>query len=167
MNKEAAGRYTETYRHWDMVCMGYKGNMFDIQAALLLPQLQRIDKNLERREEISARYREAFGPMEEIELPRDPPRHPARPPSFYHLGGPKRDAFLERLQDQGIGVAVNYRPVHLLTFYRRKFGCCEGLFPIAEHIGRKTLSLPLYPKMTDREVAAVIRAVQKGARWRR
>ncbi|MBW1784705.1 MAG: DegT/DnrJ/EryC1/StrS family aminotransferase, partial [Deltaproteobacteria bacterium] len=49
MNKEAAGRYTETYQHWDMVCMGYKANMFDIQAALLLPQLSRIKSNLRKR----------------------------------------------------------------------------------------------------------------------
>jgi UDP-4-amino-4-deoxy-L-arabinose-oxoglutarate aminotransferase len=166
MNKEASGRYTETYRHWDMVCMGYKGNMFDIQAALLLPQIPRIAEKWQRRQEICSRYREAFDPLDGIDLPEIHPntRHAHH---LFTIWVDRRDAFLERLQDQGIGVAVNYRPIHLLTYYRRTFGFHEGLFPVAEDIGRKTLSLPLYPKMTDREAAAVVRVVQKGTRWRR
>jgi UDP-4-amino-4-deoxy-L-arabinose-oxoglutarate aminotransferase len=160
MNKEAAGRYTESYRHWDMVCMGYKGNMFDIQAALLLPQLPHMDNNLNRREEISAGYREAFSPMKEIDLPTTLPgvRHAHH---LFTIWVDQRDAFLERLQAQGVGVAVNYRPVHLLTYYRQRFNLREGMFPIAERIGQRTLSLPLYPGLTDEAVIHVIRAVQQ------
>lgn len=164
MNKEASGRYTETYRHWDMVCMGYKGNMFDIQAALLLPQIPKLDENWRRRQEISRRYRGAFGPMDGLNFPEilTHTRH------AHHLftiwvDPERRDECLCRLQEQGIGVAVNYRPVHLLTYYRETFGFKEGIFPKAELIGKRTLSLPMYPQMTEEEVAEVIRAVQKGA----
>lgn len=162
MNKEASGRYTETYQHWDMVCMGYKGNMFDIQAALLLPQIPKIEAGLRRREEISNRYREAFGPMDGIDFPEIHPntRHAHH---LFTIWVGWRDAFLERLQNQGIGVAVNYRPVHLLTYYRETFGFKAAMFPKAELIGRRTLSLPMYPQMTEEEVAEVIRAVHKGA----
>ena len=165
MNKEAAGRYTETYRHWDMVCMGYKGNMFDIQAALLLPQIPQIEKKWQRRAEVCSRYREAFGQMDGIELPEIHPQTKHAHHLFTIWVDPKRrDAFLEKLQEQGIGVAVNYRAVHLLTYYRQTFGFKEGMFPKAERIGRRTLSLPMYPKMDQDAVAKVIEAVQKAVK---
>jgi len=58
---------------------------------------------------------------------------------------------LEALQRRGAGVAVNYRPIHLYRFYRENFGGREGRFPRAEHIGASTISLPLYPKLTEEE----------------
>ena len=165
MNRDAAGRYTERYRHWDMVCMGYKGNMFDIQAALLLPQIQRIEEKWARRRDICIRYREAFGPIDGIDLPEILPhtKH------AYHLftlwvDPAKRDQFMAGLQSRGIGVAVNYRPVHLLTYYREIFGFKDAMFPKAEQIGNGTISLPLYPGLTRGEVEAVIRAVENEAR---
>lgn len=63
---------------------------------------------------------------------------------------------LYELQDRGIGVAVNYRAIHLLDYYRKRFGYKEGDFPNAEYIGNHTLSLPLYPKLTNLEVEYVI-----------
>lgn len=100
--------------------------------------------------------------MEEIDLPMTLPgaRHALH---LFTIWVDRRDAFLERLQDQGIGVAVNYRPVHLLTYYRRRFGFRERMFPNAEHIGRRTLSLPLYPCLTDEQVTEVIRAAPQAA----
>ncbi|MBI4619838.1 MAG: DegT/DnrJ/EryC1/StrS aminotransferase family protein, partial [Desulfobacterales bacterium] len=63
------------------------------------------------------------------------------------------------LQEKGIGVAVNYRAIHLLKFYRERFGYKEGDFPVAEGIGKRTISLPLYPLLTDEEVNYVINTV--------
>jgi len=71
----------------------------------------------------------------------------------------KRDALLWTLQDRGIGVAVNYRAIHLLKYYREQFGYREGDFPAAERIGAGTISLPLYPSLQDDEVDFVIRTV--------
>jgi dTDP-4-amino-4,6-dideoxygalactose transaminase len=67
----------------------------------------------------------------------------------------KRDEILWRLQDAGIGVAVNYRPIHLLSYYRKTFGYKEGDFPVAEDIGARTISLPLYPSLKEEELKAV------------
>lgn len=162
MNKEAAARYTDTYRHWDMVCMGYKGNMFDIQAALLLPQLDKLDVNLKRRREIAQRYENVFGELAGVGFPAVLPhtKHARHLFTIWVRDG-KRDAALVQLQENGVGVAVNYRPIHLLTYYRRKFAYQEGLFPVAERIGEQTLSLPLYPKLTDAEVERVCQSVQR------
>jgi dTDP-4-amino-4,6-dideoxygalactose transaminase len=162
MNKEAAGRYTSKYQHWDMVCMGYKGNMFDIQAAILLPQLPNLEKKLERRQEISNRYIEAFGPIAGIEFPDILPGTKHAHHLFTIWVSPDdRDQIMGRLQEEGIGVAVNYRAVHLLTYYRETFGFREGMLPTAEMIGSRTVSLPMYPGMSEDAVSWVIESVER------
>jgi len=164
MNKEAAGRYSGTYEHWDMLCMGYKANMFDIQAALLLPQISRIGGNLKKRRTVYQSYMKVFGPMAGISIPEILPRTTHAHHLFTLWVDPLlRDAFTKKLQGQGIGVAVNYRPVHLLSYYRRTFGFREGMFPKAERIGGSTLSLPFYPQLSERDVSRVIEAVQEVA----
>ena len=77
-----------------------------------------------------------------------------------------RDAFMGKLQEQGIGVAVNYRPVHLLSYYRQAFAFKKGAFPEAERIGASTLSLPLYPQLSEDDVSRVIEAVKRAAGFR-
>jgi UDP-4-amino-4-deoxy-L-arabinose-oxoglutarate aminotransferase len=74
----------------------------------------------------------------------------------------RRDAVLAGIQARGVGVAVNYRAVHLTKFYREKFGLRRGMFPEAERIGDSTITIPLWPAMTDAQVDEVIAAV-KGA----
>jgi len=71
----------------------------------------------------------------------------------------KRDSYLHALQDCGVGVAVNFRPIHLLSYYRKKYGYQQNSFPMAEQIGAATITLPLYPRLTDEEVTHVIRTV--------
>jgi len=71
----------------------------------------------------------------------------------------KRDEVLKNLQDKGIGVAVNFRAIHLLSYYRQTFGYKRGSFPVAERIGDSTITLPLYPRLKDEEVEYVIRGV--------
>ena len=68
---------------------------------------------------------------------------------------------MHKLQEQGIGVAVNYRPVHLTAYYRQAFGFKEGMFPEAEIIGKRTVSLPMYPTMSEDAVETVIETVKK------
>jgi dTDP-4-amino-4,6-dideoxygalactose transaminase len=165
INKDAARRYAGTYRHWDMVCMGYKGNMFDIQAALLLPQIPRLEENLKRRREIFTTYTSAFQTIDGIDMPEILPRTKHAHHLFTIWVDPdKRDGFMNKLQAEGVGVAVNYRPVHLLTYYRKTFGFEQGMFPKAEIIGKRTVSLPMYPKMGEDAVAKVIEAVQKAVK---
>ena len=71
-----------------------------------------------------------------------------------------RDAFLEKLQDKGIGVGVHFRPVHLFAYYMNMFGYQRGDFPVAELIGDRTISLPLYAKLKDEEICYIINSVK-------
>jgi dTDP-4-amino-4,6-dideoxygalactose transaminase len=162
IDKSAADRYTKKYQHWDMSVMGWKYNMDNIQAALLLGQLKRIDKLWRRRDEICRRYEDAFGSLKEIELMKTFPnsRH-ARHLFTIQVPEEIRDSMLIALQEKGIGVAVNYRAIHLLKYYREKFGYKEGDFPVSEKIGNRTISIPLYPKLTDTEVNYVIKTIKK------
>ena len=159
MSKSAAERYHNNYQHWDMLDLGYKYNMFDIQAALLMPQFAQIEENLERREDISQRYEKAFSNAG-IEFPvvRTGARSARHLFTIWAELG-KRDAMLKGLQEKGIGVAVNYRAVPHLTYYREKFNFKMGDFPNAEDIGDRTLTIPLYPKLSDVEVEYVIDSV--------
>ncbi len=158
MSKSAEDRHVK-YNHWDMEVFGYKGNMYDIEAALLLPQLPKIERQWQRREAICRRYESAFNEAG-IDFPRTLPGVKSARHLFTLWPPPgKRDAFLEYLQQQEIGVAVNYRAVHLRTYYRETFGFKPGDFPNAEEIGERTLSIPLYPGLEDREVEYVIEKV--------
>ena len=160
MSKEAASRYTGKYQHWDMVTLGYKANLSDINAALLAGQLPRLGRQLTRREQIAARYEEAFSQVPGVRFPIV--RRGAQ--SARHLftiwvDPSRRDEWLARLQDKEIGVAVNYRAIHLLSYYRAEMGFKRGDFPNAEAIGDQTITLPLYPAMSDGDVEQVIEAV--------
>jgi UDP-4-amino-4-deoxy-L-arabinose-oxoglutarate aminotransferase len=73
----------------------------------------------------------------------------------------RRDEILLRLQEQGVGVAVNYRAIHLLQYYREKFSFNRGQYPRAEQIGDSTITLPLYSQLTENEINYVIQAVKK------
>ena len=158
MSKSALHRH-ERYEHWDMDFPGYKANMCDIQAALLLPQLARVDALWQRREAIARRYESAFDAAG-VEYPRTVPgvRHARHLFTIWAPDG-TRDRFVTLLQERGVGVVVNYLAVHLRHYYRETLGCREGDFPAAEMIGSRTLSIPFYPGLTDAEVDYVIQVV--------
>lgn len=160
MNKSAADRYTSKYQHWDMVELGYKFNMFDLQAALIVDQLERVETYRKRREEICRRYEEAFSNIAGLAYPIVLPHSDSARHLFTIWVSPlKRDFILAALQERGVGVAVNFRAVHLLKYYRETFGFREGDFPEAERIGNSTISIPLYCRLTDEEISHVVRSV--------
>jgi len=161
MDLSAADRYTTRYQHWDLEYCGWKYNMDNIQAALLLPQIGRIEERWKRREAISHRYETAFSNVPGLGFPRVVPgSRSARHLFTIWVAPERRDEILWKLQDKHIGVAVNYRAIHLLRYYRATLGAREGMFPIAEAIGQQTISLPLYPNLTDGEVDHVIETVR-------
>jgi UDP-4-amino-4-deoxy-L-arabinose-oxoglutarate aminotransferase len=159
MSAAAYDRYTGTYKHWDMVDLGYKANMGDLQAALLLCQLPEIDAKHERRVAIARKYDQLFdGVVDHPVTSRAGCRHAHH---LYTIWVPpdRRDAVLHGLQQAGIGVAVNFRAVHLLTYYREQFGFDRGAFPNAERIGDSTISLPMYPTLADDDIEYVAKEV--------
>lgn len=160
IDRSAVDRYTKQYQHWDMPVLGWKYNMDNIHAALLVDQIKRIDDLWARRDSVWRVYEERLGGLNGITILKTLPglRH-ARHLFTILVETKRRDATLWALQERGIGVAVNYRPIHLLQYYRETFGYHEGEYPLAEQIGAGTISLPLYPALTDVEVDYVVRTV--------
>ena len=160
MSRGAEERYTGKYRHYDMEEIGYKCNMTDIQAAMLVPQLPRLEEYLARREQLARQYEHGLAGLPGIDLLKTPPhtKHARHLFTFLAPEG-KRDDFLVALQERGIGIAVHFNAVHLMTYYRRTFGHKPGDFPHAERICRRTITPPLYPTLSDKEADYVIGCV--------
>jgi dTDP-4-amino-4,6-dideoxygalactose transaminase len=162
IDKGAAERYTGRYRHWDMPLLGWKYNMDNIQAALLIGQLRRIEKLWEKREELWRFYEEELTKIKGIRLLKtlSGVKH-ARHLFTILVPSDKRESLLWSLQEKSIGVAVNYRPIHLLSYYRKTFGYREGSFPVAESIGNCTISLPYYPLLKKTDARYVIKNLKE------
>ena len=165
MSKSAADRYVSTYQHWDMVELGWKYNMNNIQAAILLPQIKRIEERWQKRADLYKNYRKALGGLSEVSQPKIVKGSK----SAYHLFtvwavAAQRDALLKKLNEKGVGAAVNYRAIHLLSFYSKKFKFKPGDYPNAEKIGAQTISLPFWIGLRQQEinfVASVIHSFLK------
>lgn len=160
VSQSAADRSVASrYQHYDMEFLGYKCNMDDIHAALLISQLKSLDERLRRREQVSRRYERAFGAAN-IGFPVVLPDSTSARHLFTIWVEPRRrDEILWKLQERGIGVAVNFRAIHLMQYYRRAFRYRRGMFPNAERTGDSTITIPLYPKLTDDQVHYVIDTV--------
>jgi dTDP-4-amino-4,6-dideoxygalactose transaminase len=167
MSKDAWRRFSDDgYKHYYVVECGYKYNMMDIQAALGIHQLRRIQQNWERRQEIWAIYqRELAGlPLVLPAPPDEGTRH------AYHLYtvliDPKRtnlprDQFIDDMTAENIGVGVHYQSIPVHPYYQERFGWRPEDYPHSLRIGQQTVSLPLSPKLTDQDVCDVVRAVRK------
>jgi len=162
MSTDAIHRYTKSYRHYDVDVEGWKYNMYNLQAALLLDQIDEIESRRQKREQIADYYRASFTGYPGIEMPTLKPGVKQGHHLFTIWVNPeKRDQILWALQQQGVGVAVNYSVCHLYSLFRRQFGYKEGDFPKAELIGSSTITLPLYPSLRDDEVEYVAETVKK------
>jgi UDP-4-amino-4-deoxy-L-arabinose-oxoglutarate aminotransferase len=157
MTKMAADRAREGYTHWDMTLLGWKYNMDNIQAAMLLPQMDRLEENWKRRQQVAEWYEEELRSVPGVTVPvtRAQTRH-ARHLFAVLIGGGKRDAVIAHLQKASIGCMVNYRAIHTLTFFRQTLGYQEGAFPIANRLGGAALSLPFYPGLEREQVNEVV-----------
>ncbi|MBI5638837.1 MAG: DegT/DnrJ/EryC1/StrS aminotransferase family protein [Nitrospirae bacterium] len=162
IDKSAIDRYTKRFQHWDMPVLGWKYNMDNIHAALLIGQVERLDELWRKRDRLWNLYEEGLTGVKGLDILRTVKgaRH-ARHLFTILVDPEKRDSILWSLQEKEIGVAVNYRPIHLLKYYRETFGYKEGDFPVAEEIGCRTISLPLYPKLSEDEAQHVIRIVRE------
>jgi UDP-4-amino-4-deoxy-L-arabinose-oxoglutarate aminotransferase len=161
MTRMAAESAREGYRHWDMVLMGWKYNMSNVEAALLLPQFDRMQGKLAQRHALAARYEQVFAGMRGITVPASRPGSVhARHVFTVWCDGCARDDLIAHLHGDGIGAVVNYRPIHLMSYFRERYGYRPGMFPIAERIGETTVSLPLYPGMRLEDVDIVAEAVE-------
>lgn len=162
MSKNAADRYSKKYEHYDMEILGFKYNMNDIQAALLIHQIDRIDNLLLKRDEVANKYDAGFGTNSNIKIPAVVKgTKSARHLYTIWVDPNKRDQYLEDFQNVGIGVAINYRAIHLMKYYREKYGYNRGMYPEAEKIGDSTISLPFYPQLTSDDIDYIVEQVNK------
>jgi dTDP-4-amino-4,6-dideoxygalactose transaminase len=168
MTRSAAERTRHGYQHWDMVAMGWKYNMSNIEAALLLPQFPRVERKLAEREALARRYDERLAQIPGVVLPASRPNvvH-ARHIYTIWLEAMPRDRLIACLHEERIGAVVNYRAVHLMSYFVEKYGHRPRTFPNAEWIGDRTLSLPFYPGMPDTHIDVVADAIARAvADWR-
>lgn len=167
LTKDAWERFSdEGFKHYQIICAGFKYNMTDIQASLGIHQLKKIEGQAQRREEIWNIYQRSFRELP-LFLPSPTPpdqRH------AYHLYTPlldidrvrcTRDEFLQALHKENIGAGVHFVALHLHPFYQRTYGLKSGDFPNSEFISHRTFSLPLSGKLTDQDVGDVIEAVRR------
>jgi dTDP-4-amino-4,6-dideoxygalactose transaminase len=166
MSKDAWNRFGDSgFKHYQVVECGFKYNMMDIQAAIGIHQLKRIDKYLDRRQQIWDRYM--------VELSNFPVTLPAVAPSYVKhglhlftiqvdqdLSGMTRDEFIDAMTARNIGVGVHYLSIPEHPYYQKELGWSPEDYPHAKRIGRSTVSLPISPKLTDEDVGDVIAAVR-------
>lgn len=165
MSRDAWKRYEQGGSwYYEVVSPGYKYNMTDIQAALGLHQLRRLEGFQRRRREVVRAYNDAFSGCVALELPVER----AEVEHAWHLYVLRlrpealtidRDQFIRELESRNIGTSVHFIPVHLHPYYRDKYGYAAGDFPVAYENYRRLLSLPLSPRLTNEDLADVIEAV--------
>jgi dTDP-4-amino-4,6-dideoxygalactose transaminase len=167
LTADAWSRYSDAgFKHYDVIAPGYKYNMTDLHAVIGLNQLAHIDEWHQRREELWARYEEAFRDLPIIEsAPLEPTMTHARHlyTILLDLGRLRagRDQVLDALHAEGIGCGVHYTALHLLSYYRRVYGLRADDFPNATFVSERTLSIPLSPALSDEDAADVIEAVRR------
>ena len=137
--------------------------MDNVQAAILINQVKKIDKQWRRREEIAQKYRKSFEKMG-IDMPKEYKNSKHGRHIFPIWADPrKRDKILDYLNKNDVGAVINYPAIHLFTFYR-KMGFKEGMFPNTERVADSEISLPLYSKLKDVEIEYVIKIVAEAVK---
>ena len=166
ISHDAWNRYTkEGSWYYEVLNPGFKYNLTDIAAAIGIEQLKKCDAYCESRKRIALTYDTCFAELPEIQTPvcRSNVEH------AWHLYVIQlnlerlrlsRNEFVEALRDKEIGTSVHFIPLHLHPYYRDKFGYKPSDFPNAISAFERIISLPIYPKMTETNVEAVISAVR-------
>jgi hypothetical protein len=147
----------------DVEAWGGKANLTDVAAAIGLGQLRQVDEFTRRRRALAERYFTVWDHAVKMELPPADKRQDGNWHMFQPLLGrelaARRGEFIAAMRAQGIGVGVHYPAMHLFSMFQ-KMGHAPGDFPVAEDIGRRTVTLPLFPAMDPTDVDRVCTAVK-------
>jgi len=167
MSKDAWKRFSdEGYRHYQVIEAGFKYNMMDLQAAIGLHQLERIEANWQRREAHWNRYQRDLAGLD-LELPAEPDPATRHGLHLFTLlvdeatSGVSRDEFLVSMTRHGIGVGVHYMSIPEHPYYRDRFGWLPEMYPVAASIGRRTVSIPFSARIGEQDAADVVEAVRR------
>lgn len=166
MNRDAWKRFDKSGSwYYEVVLPGFKYNMTDVQAAIGLRQLERLEGFQARRRQVVQAYYNGFKDVESLQLPVEL----AEAESSWHLYVIRlnlghlsidRNSFIEELKIRNIGTSVHYLPVHMHPFYRDKYGYRPEDCPVAADAFSRMLTLPLHPGLSDADVQDVIEAVR-------
>jgi dTDP-4-amino-4,6-dideoxygalactose transaminase len=165
MDRDAWKRYDASGSwFYEIHDTGFKYNLSDVHAAIGLAQLRRADELTRRRQEIAARYNEAFADQPALEIPQTETglEHAWHlyvlrlRPERLRIG---RNQFVELLRGRGVGTSVHCIPLNTMDFYQSRYGYRTGDFPAAENVYSRCLSLPIYPAMNGEDVSYVIETV--------
>jgi len=138
--------------------LGFNYRLSDLACALGTAQLERLDELLGGRERAAALYGQALADIEDVELPYPDTGGNRRSWFVYVVKLPRevdRDATIESLRARGIDSKPYLPAIHLMSFYRERFGHREGEFPVCEDVSRRSLALPFFPQITEGQVARV------------
>jgi dTDP-4-amino-4,6-dideoxygalactose transaminase len=148
---------------YDILDAGFKYNMTDLSAALGIHQLKKLPRFLKRRAELAEQYQSLLA-----DLPLKRPTALPHVESAWHLypvqvqsSWISREQLIAILRAANIGTSVHFIPLHLMSYYQRRFGYRAGDFPVAESVFNRIVSLPFFPRMTDRDIERVGFAMRK------
>jgi dTDP-4-amino-4,6-dideoxygalactose transaminase len=168
ISKDAWQRYAaQGVPQYDVVEAGLKYNMLDLQAAIGLHQLPKLERFMTTRERLASAYDEALAPISALTRPTRVPYaarhswHIYTPLLDVEAAGRSRDDFLAELKIENIGTGLHYVAVHLHPYYRDTWGFRRGQFPAAEYVSDRIFSLPLFPQMTPDDQADVVAALAR------
>lgn len=166
MSKDAWHRFSDKgYKHYQVVECGFKYNMMDLQAAIGIHQLARVESSWSRRAEIWRHYDAALAGLP-VDLPAAPAPETRHAFHLYTIkideaeAGVSRDAFLDAMTARRVGTGVHYLSVAEHPHYQERLGWRPEQWPNAMRIGRQTASIPLSPKLSDSDVARVVESIR-------
>jgi len=166
MTKDAWKRFSDSgHKHYKVIECGYKYNMMDLQAAIGIHQLKRIQSYWNIRESIWNKYQQELSELSAT-LPTKPEHDTIQSYHLYtilidqKICGISRDSFLDKMIAQNIGIGVHYLCIAEHPFYQNQYGWKPDDYPNATRIGQQTVSLPLSAKLTNEDVADVVKAVK-------
>jgi dTDP-4-amino-4,6-dideoxygalactose transaminase len=167
MSEDAWKRFSDDgYKHYDVVEVGFKYNMMDLQAAIGMHQITRVERYWQRRYQIWNSYNEAFADLP-VQLPAPLEVRSRHALHLYTIlieeerGPVTRDTFILELHRRNIGTGVHYRSIPMHPVYQRRFKWKPEDYPISHEVGRRTVSLPLSAKLTEADVQDVIATVRE------
>jgi len=166
MTRGAFNREKTATWYYDVINLGYNYRLNEVQAALGISQLKKINEINKKRIEAAHHYTQKLEKIHGI----IPPYEAKDRTHVYHLyairvieqkRGLNRDDLYKKLSKKGIGLSVHYTPLHLLTFYKKTLGYKTGDFPIAEQVSKEILSLPIYPTITKAQIDYVVKELSR------
>jgi dTDP-4-amino-4,6-dideoxygalactose transaminase len=142
--------------------LGYNYRLDDLSCALGMAQLERLDELLEARARVAGLYAEALAGIEELDLPCPDEGGDRRGWFVYVVQLPRevdRDTAVVAMRERGVDTKPYLPAIHLMSFYRERFGYSEGDFPVCEDVAARSLALPFYPELTEGEVEQVVESL--------